>query len=55
MRNHRSMQDHARIPIWGEVRYTQLGTVERARHWRSALAGCHFPDLAADIQADRNC
>jgi len=40
-RNHRSMQE-------------QVGGVERARRWRSLLAGRHFPDLAADIQADRS-
>ena len=38
-----------------EVRYAQVGGLERARRWRSLLAGGHFPDLAADIQADRSC
>jgi hypothetical protein len=28
--------------------------MERASRWRSLLAGRHFPDLAADIQADRS-
>ena len=37
-----------------EVRYAQVGGLERARRWRSLLAGRHFPDLAADIQADRS-
>jgi plasmid stability protein len=53
IRNHRSMQEQVRLLIEREVRYAQVGAVERARHWRSALAGRHFPDLAADIQADR--
>ncbi|MDI9406536.1 MAG: hypothetical protein QM522_07485 [Chitinophagaceae bacterium] len=48
------MQEQVRLLIEREVRYAQVGAVERARHWRSALAGRHFPDLAADIQADRN-
>ena len=43
-----------RLLIEREVRYAQVGGVERARRWRSLLAGRHFPDLAADIQADRS-
>ena len=35
-------------------RYYQVGAVERARQWRSVLAGRNFSDLAADIQTDRN-
>jgi hypothetical protein len=31
-----------------------VGGVERARRWRSQLAGRNFPDLAADILADRS-
>ena len=54
IRNHRSMQEHVRLLIELEVRHAQVGGVERARQWRSVLAGRHFPDLAADIQADRN-
>lgn len=53
IRNHRSMQEQVRLLIEREVRYAQLGGLERARQWRSVLAGRHFPDLAADIQADR--
>jgi hypothetical protein len=52
--NHRSMKEQARLLIEQGVRYAQVGGVERARHWRSLLAGGHFPDLAADLQADRN-
>jgi len=52
--NHRSMQEQVRLLIEREVRYSQLGGVERARRWRSLLAGRHFLDLAADIQADRS-
>jgi hypothetical protein len=54
IRNHRSMQEQVRLLIEREVRYAQVGAVERARQWRSTLAGRHFADLAADIQADRN-
>ena len=54
IRNHRSMQEQVRLLIEREVRYAQVGGVERARRWRSLLAGRQFPDLAADIQADRN-
>ena len=54
IRNHRSMQEQVRLLIEREVRHAQVGGVERARQWRSVLAGRHFPDLAADIQADRN-
>jgi hypothetical protein len=54
IRNHRSMQEQVRLLIEREVRYSQVGAVERARQWRSVLAGRKFPDLAADIQADRN-
>ncbi|MEA5474669.1 hypothetical protein VB716_10600 [Synechococcus sp. CCY9201] len=54
LRNHRSMQEQVRLLIEREVRYAQVGAVERARQWRSVLAGRHFPDLAADIQSDRN-
>ncbi len=54
IRNHRSTQEQVRLLIEREVRYSQVGAVERARQWRSALAGRNFPDLAADIQADRN-
>jgi hypothetical protein len=53
-RNHRSMQEQVRLLIEREVRYSQVGAVERARQWRSVLAGRNFSDLAADIQADRN-
>ena len=49
-----SMQEQMRLLIEREVRYSQVGGVERARRWRSLLAGRHFPDLAADIQADRS-
>ena len=52
--NHRSMQEQVRLLIEREVRYSQVGGVERARRWRSLLAGRHFLDLAADIQADRS-
>lgn len=54
LRNHRSMQEQVRLLIEREVRYAQVGAVERARQWRAVLAGRHFSDLAADIQADRN-
>jgi len=54
IRNHRSMQEQVRLLIEREVRYAQVGAVERARQWRIVLAGRHFPDLAADIQADRS-
>ena len=54
IRNHRSMQEQVRFLIEREVRYSQVGAVERARQWRSVLAGRNFSDLAADIQADRN-
>ena len=52
--NHRSMQEQVRLLIEREVRYAQVGGLERARRWRSLLAGRHFADLAADIQADRS-
>ncbi|WP_411875743.1 FitA-like ribbon-helix-helix domain-containing protein [Vulcanococcus limneticus] len=52
--NHRSMHEQMRLLIEREVRYAQVGGVERARRWRSLLAGRHFPDLAADIQANRS-
>jgi hypothetical protein len=48
------MQEQVRLLIEREVRYAEVGAVERARQWRSVLAGRHFPDLAADLQADRN-
>lgn len=54
IRNHRSMQEQVRLLIEREVRYSQVGALERAREWRSVLAGHNFSDLAADIQADRN-
>ena len=54
IRHHRSMQEEVRLLSEREVLYPQGGAVERGRHWRSSLAGRHFPDLAADIQADRN-
>ena len=54
IRNHRSMQEQVRLLIEREVRYAEVDAVERARQWRSVLAGRHFPDLAADLQADRN-
>ena len=54
IRNHRSMQEQVRLLIEREVRYSQVGAVERARQWRSVLAGRNCSDLAADIQADRN-
>jgi hypothetical protein len=54
IRNHRSMQEQVRLLIEREVRYAQVAGVERARQWLSLLAGRHFPDLAADLQADRN-
>jgi hypothetical protein len=54
IRNHRSMQEQVRLLIEREVRYAQVAGVERARQWRSLLAARHFPDLAADLQADRN-
>jgi hypothetical protein len=53
-RNHRSMQEQVRLLVEREVRYAQVGSVGRAQQWRSVLAGRHFPDLAADIQADRS-
>ena len=48
------MQEQMRLLNEREVRYAQVDAVERARQWRSVLAGRHFPDLAADIQADRS-
>ena len=48
------MQEQVRLLIEREVRYAQVGGMERASRWRSLLAGRHFPDLAADIQADRS-
>ena len=54
IRNHRRMQEQVRLLIKREVRYSQLGAVERARQWRSVLAGRNFSDVAADIQADGN-
>jgi hypothetical protein len=54
IRNHRSMQEQVRLLIEREVRYSQVGAVERARQWRTVLAGRNFSDLAANIQADRN-
>jgi hypothetical protein len=54
IRNHRSMHEQVRLLIEREVRYAQVAGVERARQWRSLLAARHFPDLAADLQADRN-
>lgn len=53
-RNHRSMQEQVRLLIEREVRYAQVAGVERARQWRSLLAGRGFPDLTEDLQADRN-
>jgi plasmid stability protein len=38
IRNHRSMQEQVRLLIEREVRYAQVGAVERARQWRSVLA-----------------
>jgi hypothetical protein len=43
-----------RILIEQEVRYPQENEVERPRQWRSFLAERHFPDVAANIQADRS-
>jgi hypothetical protein len=37
-----------------EVRYAQVAGVERARQWRSLLAGRGFPDLTAYLQVDRS-
>jgi len=54
IRNHRSMQEQVRLLIEREGRYSQVGAVERARQWRSVLAGRNFSDLAVDIQAGRN-
>jgi hypothetical protein len=48
------MKEQARLLIEPEVRYALVGAVDRARHWRSVLAERHFPDLAAEIQADRS-
>lgn len=48
------MQEQVRLLIDREVRYAQVGGMERARRWRSLLAGRHFPDLAAGIQVDRS-
>ncbi|MFM9088272.1 MAG: hypothetical protein ACKOPT_09030 [Cyanobium sp.] len=46
IRNHRSMQE--------QVRYAQVGAVDRARQWRSVLARRNFSDLSADIRAHRS-
>ncbi|MEB3352921.1 MAG: hypothetical protein VKM34_01605 [Cyanobacteriota bacterium] len=54
IRNHRSMQEQVRLLIEREVRYAQVGAVDRARHWRSVLAERNFSNLTADIQADRS-
>ena len=54
IRNHRSMQEQVRLLIEREVRYAQVGAVDRARQWRSVLAARNFSNLAADIQADRS-
>jgi len=54
IRNHRSMQEQVRLLIEREVRYAQVGAVDRARQWRSVLAERNFSNLAADIQADRS-
>lgn len=48
------MQEQVRLLIEREVRYAQVGAVDRARHWRSVLAVRHCSDLAVDIQADRS-
>jgi hypothetical protein len=54
IRNHRGMQEQVRLLIEREVRYAQVGAVDRARHWCYLLAGRHFPEIPADIQADRS-
>ena len=48
------MQEQVRLLIEREVRYAQVGAIKRSRQFRSVLAGRKFPDLDADLQADRN-
>jgi plasmid stability protein len=52
-RNHRSMQEQLRLMIEREVRFAQVSGSERAREWRTRLAGRTFPHLQDDIRSDR--
>lgn len=52
-RNHRSMQEQARLLIEREVRLSQPGAMERARHWRERMRHRPMPRLLDDLHADR--
>ena len=52
-RNHRSMQEQARLLIEREVKLAQPGVLERAAAWRARLAGRDFSTVLDDLRADR--
>ncbi|MCP9926753.1 FitA-like ribbon-helix-helix domain-containing protein [Cyanobium sp. CH-040] len=53
-RNHRSMQEHARLLIEREVRLSQPSVMERARQWRERMRDRPIPGLLDDLRADRD-
>jgi plasmid stability protein len=53
-RNHRSMQEQARLLIEREVRLAQPAAMERARGWRERMRSRPMPFLLEDLRADRD-
>jgi hypothetical protein len=53
-RNHRSLQEQARLLIEREVRLHQPGAMERARNWRERMRERPMPQLLEDLRADRD-
>ena len=53
-RNHRSMQEQARLMIERDVRLSRSSAVDAPRQWRERLKGRRFPGLISDLRADRD-
>jgi hypothetical protein len=53
-RNHRSMQEQARMMIERDVRLSRSSALDAPRQWRERLKGRSFPGLISDLRADRD-
>jgi hypothetical protein len=53
-RNHRSMQEQARLMIERDVRLSRSSAVDAPRQWRERLKGRSFPGVISDLRADRD-
>ena len=52
-RNHRSMQEQARMMIMRYARLSRSSPLDAPKQWRERFKGRQFPQLISDLRADR--